>query len=148
MRFRIIAIVVAVAIAGAAACFFVLRTPADDSQLILGKWSVVKWDDYGNSQRRELIDGTEIEFTREKFRMLNSGGIPDNTYVLDSTKSPKWITLKEPIKSREGLGIYELSGDDLKICLETRAISVRPNAFESKHEPPNNMLFVLKRKKP
>jgi uncharacterized protein (TIGR03067 family) len=79
--------------------------------------------------------------------MLNSDEIPDCRYTLDATKSPKWITLHGE-KNRESQGIYDLSGDDLKICLKTKASPQRPNAFESNREPPNNTLLVLKRKKP
>jgi RNA polymerase sigma factor (sigma-70 family) len=74
------------------------------------------------------------------------------TFKLDSDKKPKAIDLQPAEDAKKTLlGIYELDGDDLKICICTADLIApgkqeRPAAFATK-EGSNTMLVVLKRQK-
>ncbi len=62
-------------------------------------------------------------------------------YKLDPTASPKTIDIIK--KDMVELGIYELEGDTLRICLAKDLR--RPTKFESKSETGRNALVTFKR---
>ena len=66
------------------------------------------------------------------------------SYKLDATKKPKWIDLTEGDKTT--LGIYELEGENLKICFPEGGKRERSTAFESKPNSVNDVLIILKAK--
>jgi uncharacterized protein (TIGR03067 family) len=71
------------------------------------------------------------------------------TFVLDPGKKPKTIDIKfteGPEKGNTSLGIYELDGDTLKICLTITAKD-RPTEFAAKAKSGHGF-EVLKREKP
>lgn len=89
----------------------------DDERKLLGSWKVVPLDSpephrLGYKMARILINTLQLEMNGEF-----------NAYRLDATKSPKQIDLP-------GLtGIYELQGDELRLCL-TIVPDVRPARIE------------------
>jgi len=77
----------------------------------------------------------------------------DDTFKLDPTKKPKQIDLtivNDKGKSMTWPGIYELKGDELKVCFpfpfegKFDKIAIRPTAFGSKRGG-NDVLEVYKR---
>ena len=67
------------------------------------------------------------------------------TYKLDVSKTPKWIDLT--VGGEKQAGIFELKGDDLKICSNEKSGGKRPTRFESKPDS-EHFLLVFKRAKP
>jgi hypothetical protein len=49
---------------------------------------------------------------------------------------------------KPSVGIYELKGDDLKICYPEAGNVERSTAFESKADSVNDIFIILKREKP
>lgn len=64
------------------------------------------------------------------------------TFTLDATKSPRWLDVEDATKGKE-LGIYEIKGDELKICT-AKTGGDRPKEFTSKATAETTLL-VFKR---
>jgi uncharacterized protein (TIGR03067 family) len=147
---------------------------ASDSDLILGTWRGVAAEVGGEAMPQELIDTVQptLTFTADKVIAKPQGRIPkpflemavskgvlpkeaasivekgtEGIYHLDPTKSPRQIdfTILGEIK-RTGLGIYQLDGDTLKVCLsiDPAKVDQRPNEFATK-EGEMRVLLTFKR---
>jgi uncharacterized protein (TIGR03067 family) len=127
----------------------------DDSKTDLdkmqGTWSIVSNEQDGQKAPAEQYKNTRILFDRDRYEVRQGDEIDEHgTIKLDASKSPKRLELK--IIKGEGagetqLGIYELDGDMLKLCVSVPPGSKeRPAALETK-EGSNALLMVLKRKK-
>jgi uncharacterized protein (TIGR03067 family) len=100
----------------------------------------------GNTHRL-VIEG-------DQFRLWcgneHGGSILIATFYLNSTKSPRQITLtpaKEPEKHEVYLGIYELDGDTLRLCFPvTEPWDPRPTEFKAE-KGDNREVYKLKRNK-
>ena len=71
------------------------------------------------------------------------------TIVVDPTTTPRTIDLKAVEGSEKGLileGIYEIKGDEMKLCVRGEPGADRPLEFATK-EGSKLVLFVLKREK-
>jgi hypothetical protein len=66
------------------------------------------------------------------------------TFVLDQTKQPKTITLRNA-RGETQLGIYQLVGNELQV-LVNHGGKLRPTSFKAKPAP-TTVLFVLEREK-
>ena len=64
-----------------------------------------------------------------KLTLLGKPKEQDATYKLDPTAAPKTIDIDEG-KGRTSLGIYDLDGDTLRICLAEGKAPVRPTEFK------------------
>lgn len=113
-----------------------------DIQKLQGEWETAASVVDGKPMRA-LGQGMKIEGDQLNYlfrgKVLTSG-----TIALDPKKKPKELTLtpSDPGKP-DSIGIYELDGDVLKLCLSADS---RPNAFES--NPGDRRMFaVYKRKK-
>jgi uncharacterized protein (TIGR03067 family) len=122
-----------------------------DREKIAGTWTVVLRESNGmkvevEELKRILVtfkaDGTfEVQRDGEKFA--------EGTSKIDPAKKPKEIDLT--VKSMDGeqrnvKGIYEIDGDDLKICTAGPSSQDRPKEFTGK-EGSGNILMAYKRKK-
>ncbi len=136
-----------------------------DSDRIQGKWLIVAVEAAGEKvPEKEIKDspGT-FTFTGDKLTQNIPGKMDESsTFKLDTTKKPKTITLTTQMEKRElingemkdskidvtTLGIYELDGDQLKICLNMPLLGPKdaPTDFKTSKDKPR-MLFVLKRDK-
>ena len=118
-----------------------------DGKAIQGNWKVVKIvlgeveTDVPGSDQRWII-------AADKITMKFDNRANTSTFSLDSTKDPKEIDLAEQkgttiLKTR---AIYELNGDDLRICITPGDGATRPKSFKpSKNEIIS--IIVLKREK-
>jgi uncharacterized protein (TIGR03067 family) len=115
-----------------------------DAEQIVGKWVVVDFhspavvEDRG--QRRKKVIVTEGTWSQQ----FQGDRFEDFEYFLDSSKTAKEITLIYTASNGRRLsvrGIYELTGDRLRLCLGSPQVvekdgkvdlveSVRPVAFE------------------
>lgn len=119
---------------------------AADKDKLQGYWKVEKAVRDGMEMPNEERDKLKLEFKGDKV-IPHEGDRTEEAaeFVLDETKKPKAIDIKPP-KGEEKLvkGIYELTGDTLKICF-ARA-GERPTEFSS--AAGSKMMFIqLKRAK-
>jgi RNA polymerase sigma factor (sigma-70 family) len=128
--------------------------PATDEAKLQGTWEVVELIKGGiKVMPTAALRGT-IEFKGDGFRfVLAPDGMAEVTRTaatcsLDPERSPKAIDLvltEGPQKGKTMLGIYESSGDELKLCLADSLTAVRPTTFEAGEG--ELVLFKLKRAK-
>jgi len=121
--------------------------PANDQKALQGKWNVVSWLEDGKEETaRELRDVKltmvfqDNKFIFESFNLEHNQTVTSEaTFAVDPSKTPKEIdiTLK---KEGKKLCIYELKGDDLKICMPGGK-NERPTHFKAA----NDRILTLKR---
>src|SRR5262245_13101720 len=111
-----------------------------------GEWVATSIEVNG---KRAALEGTRLEFKGDAvvLRHEDNKGMPDEgTYKTDSKKSPKHLDIT--IKKKTLHGIYEVKGEELKVCFETgEKPENRPTKFATNPEKEESLL-VLKRKKP
>lgn len=119
---------------------------ADDRQLLQGIWKAVGLESGGQAAPEHAYSGTLITFDGDKFILKERGHAPNAMDVrIDPTKSPRTIDItatEGPSKGLALLGIYELSGDDLKICFSIG--KARPAKLATTADEETEM-FTLKR---
>jgi uncharacterized protein (TIGR03067 family) len=75
--------------------------------------------------------------------------IEEGTFKLDAGKEPRKIDLAITTgndKGKDQLGIYQLTGDMLKVCFAAPGSKDRPTEFASKANP-RTLIVVLQREK-
>ena len=117
-----------------------------DHEKIQGTWKVVSAEDSGGKAPDEAIKNLKLVVTKDKITYKFGDKPTEWSYKLEATKKPKWIDLTEGDQTT--LGIYELEGDNLKICFPEGRKGERSTAFESKPNSVNDILIILKREKP
>lgn len=122
-----------------------------------GTWTLIKME----------VEGKSLLEKREKAKLVIKDGkvtsdakeAPEDglelSKILDPSKKPKQITVPnflggDPKKGVTAIGIYELNGDELRICVEgvetanlKKREKERPTAFDSQQ----GLLLVFKRVK-
>ena len=131
-----------------ASAMLVLAQPGEettkDAKKMQGEWQVVKASRGGRELPAEIREKMKITFGKGKVTVSDGQRDEDATFTLDPTKKPKLINISgQKGGDNKVSGIYELSGDSLKIAW-TQPGGERPTAFKS-GEGIN--LLVLKRKK-
>lgn len=123
--------------------------PADDRKQILGTWTIVSILDGGEIVPKEAHAGSYIEITGDKLRVVSPERVKESSYILDPAKSPKWLDLTTGASKKRSLGIYELSGDELKISVNDGSKDApRADGYEWEPNSPNAQVMVLKRRVP
>ncbi len=108
-----------------------------------GTWSVVSMADRGKTLPKSATQGVRFVFSGDKLTMrVLEKVIAETEFTADATHSPP--TIRMTYAGNPTLGIYQLDGDDLKICLSGSA-DEGPTKFASEADSPNRMLIVLKR---
>ena len=128
------------ALAIVAFCFLVGADDASDDakkdmKLLEGEWSLESGQDNGNQipefitkTTRQVLSGGETKIS------MNNQQAGAAKLKIDPTKKPKQITYTHtdgPNKGKVQVGIYELKGDDLKLCLAAPGVKERPKEFEA-----------------
>jgi len=109
---------------------------AKDEEAIQGTWVVTSAELDGIAVKASI--GDAFIFTKGKVTIETKVKKSDPVgYILDPKKPLKEIDIADTPAS---LGIYELKGDELKLCYEAK----RPTAFNSTE----GLLLTLKREKP
>lgn len=112
------------------------KAPSDADKL-QGKWKML----YTEQAGRKDDDVMALIFEKDTLKLQKDDRITDNwTFKLDPSAKPKWIDVVERDKVMKG--IYELDGDNLKICLREKG-DERPTRFESDNA--RVVVMVLKR---
>jgi RNA polymerase sigma-70 factor (ECF subfamily) len=121
--------------------------PKADTDKLDGTWAAVSREHGGKTMSEELVQKCKVVISGDKITLegLTNGrpeGI-DGTFKLDPTAKPKAIDLHFP-DWVDTVGIYELDGDSLKLCIVESMGNTRPTEFKGTGK---RFLMVLKRAK-
>ncbi|HXR05836.1 MAG TPA: TIGR03067 domain-containing protein [Candidatus Acidoferrum sp.] len=107
--------------------------PADDAKAIEGNWRPVKGELGGQPMTDAVLQSIRLKLDNGKYEVL-AGNQPDRgTYTLDSTSTPKSLTItgtEGPNRGKTFPAVFELSGDTLRICYDLSGAK-RPTEFKS-----------------
>lgn len=135
---------------------FATDDAGQDAELIQGTWKVVFLQEGGKKEPPpppaafEQL-GMRIIITKDKYTVKLKDLTDAKIYEIDPAKKPRWFDLAgvvAPGGNRIGpnLGIYELKGDDLKICFG-KSGQGRPTKFDPNEDPAVDVSLVLKRER-
>jgi uncharacterized protein (TIGR03067 family) len=136
---RIVTSFKAMALAAAALVFGTgTAVPADDKEAksLNGRWQVVSQSTDGKEDVIPKEGGDMVTLNDGKYTIKEGDkDICKGTFKLDSTKTPMSIdkTMSEgDDKGKTALGIYKLTGDEVKVSWSRAGETDRPAGFESK----------------
>ncbi len=145
MRFVLPVFAVAVAVTGCLPA----ADPAKDKDAILGTWKIEKLDTGGaGGPSKEDLETMRFIFNKDgKMAMVagSPGEKKEGEYKTDPAAKVKTIDLVRG--DRVQLGIYELDGDTLKICMTEGGQKDAKRPTEMKPDGKNVAVFTLKRMK-
>jgi uncharacterized protein (TIGR03067 family) len=125
------------------------RVFADDAKEALqGVWAAQSMEADGRSAPPKVVEKMQYTFKGDK--LLIRGNFANDreeeaSYEIDADKSPKYFQFTPPRAPKPVLGIYELKGDELKICLRHGSSSKgRPTEFASK--PGSEQILIVFKK--
>lgn len=99
-----------------------------------GAWTFESVETGGKKLSAELFKGITVNFEGDKYTVKKGDEVVEAaTQKLDPSKSPKTLdsTVTDgPNKGMVILGIYEISGDTLKVCFDS-AGKKRPTEFKT-----------------
>jgi uncharacterized protein (TIGR03067 family) len=107
-----------------------------DQDKIQGTWEVVEFIANGTTVPQEVRTKLHVVIKGDKIQLTGfGGGIDKREYVfkLDPTKKPKAIDAImqfDPYKGKTLPGIYDLDGDNLKLCMPNGSTTERPTEFK------------------
>ena len=116
-----------------------------DVKNIQGTWQVTYSEDSGRVAPDEMLKGLQMIFDETTMTMDLRGRKNDSTYQIDPSNDPKTIDMKN--NGRTSLGIYDLQGGTLRICL-SEGSDKRPTAFDSQPNSANDVVIIMKRVDP
>jgi uncharacterized protein (TIGR03067 family) len=126
--------------------------PMDDPrQSLLGVWVGQSMEADGKPVPEATAK--RMRFTFKDDRLLIRGNFEDDrevacTYKLDAAKSPKHLEFTPENEDKAVLGVYDVNGDELKICMRhASSPGGRPNQLATQ---PNSrlILVIFKKQKP
>lgn len=113
-----------------------------------GEWSAVSMEVGGMPLPETFVKSVKLVNTDGEY-LVKAGKDDKGTVSVDPSKKPKTMTIKGtegPNKGKTMLCIYELNGDELKICYDLSGAEF-PKEFKSEKGKPNLMLAVYKKSK-
>ena len=130
-------------------CLYAAKPDAEGHDAkIQGTWRVETLADGGRMLPADSLKKLTVDINKTTIALkLGDKTLMELNYKL--TEAVNWINLTDVkgAKSKVYRGIYELEDDVLKICY-TKKPKERSNAFESKPDSVNEILFVLNRDQP
>src|SRR5258708_5895739 len=120
-------------------------------ETLQGTWVLVSAERDGKKLSEDEVKKTKITFKGETYVFPDASGIATSQkggIKVDPGKTPKWMDSKatnDAAKGELSLGIYEIAGDDYKVCFAPPGKN-RPNEFSSKPGS-GQILQVWKREK-
>ncbi|MBN9522736.1 TIGR03067 domain-containing protein [bacterium] len=116
-----------------------------------GTWEVVKLQVAGADVTEFLKDAdATMTFKGNTYAFEAKSEREKGTFKFDAKAKPATIDLmitEGRGKGKTQLGIYQLDGDTLKLCMADEGAKERPTKFVSAKDAPEMVLFTLKRKK-
>jgi RNA polymerase sigma-70 factor (ECF subfamily) len=122
--------------------------PKADNDKLDGSWVAESREHGGKKMSEELVRKCKVVISGDKITLvgLTNGSKEDGiegTFKLDPAGKPKAIDIRFP-DWVDVVGIYELDGDSLKLCIVESAGNNRPTEFKGTGK---RFLMVLKRSK-
>lgn len=119
------------------------KKPTKDEDKIVGTWQMVSGEKGGQQAPEKFVQSFRLTFKGEGKLSATAKGNKeeDGTFKLDAGKKPRQLEISIDGKTLEG--IYELDGDNLKLCLGE---GERPSEFKSPVGS-KTMVMLLKREK-
>jgi uncharacterized protein (TIGR03067 family) len=107
--------------------------PDDDKELLKGTWTVVKGVEDGKPHEETKNAKFTFKEDRLLLKLVDEPRAMEATFVLDPTKKPKHIdiTVKDGDATLTAVGIYEIEGDKLRLCVAEPDGPGRPTEFKS-----------------
>ena len=106
-------------------------------------WTVMSIQHDGQKLPQSNLKGLRFVFKDSTLTMrIAERVLAESDYEVDRSKQPQRIRMT--YAGQPTLGIYQLDGDDLKICLSGSA-DAQPDRFASKANTANRMLITLRR---
>ncbi len=120
-----------------------------DSQEMDGTWKPLSAELAGKPWPQQILDKMELIVKGDQYTVHVGEQSDEGTVKRDPTKSPKTMDIsgkKGPNEGKTFLVIYELKGDDLRVCYDLSGKS-RPTEFATKPDTPL-FLVTYRRAKP
>src|SRR5262249_30071322 len=115
---------------------------------IQGSWIVQSVVDRGKMLPPEKIKGIKFVFSEDKLTMVvPTGDKKESRFKADLRANPKTIDivpLDGPQKDKTVPGIFELTGETLKLCLPHQPTKQRPTKFEAPEGSDLNVIVLKK----
>jgi uncharacterized protein (TIGR03067 family) len=124
------------------------QTVKKEHEQLQGNWSFVQAEHDGHKSSQDKLKALKLSIGADKLTLRGDKGM-EYAYKIDPAKKPKIIDVTPSDGPDKGMvlqGIYELNGDELKLCLSKPGRD-RPTEFVSK-ENTGLVLILLKREKP
>jgi uncharacterized protein (TIGR03067 family) len=113
-----------------------------DLDKLQGTWAVTAMEKGGEAAPKDVVEKITVTFKGNKIIMDGPLAAPKGeepvkpefTVKLDPAKKPKAIDttpLSGKFKGKTQMGIYQLEGDELKLCLPNQEVKERPSEFKS-----------------
>jgi uncharacterized protein (TIGR03067 family) len=99
-----------------------------------GTWKPLSAEFAGEKWSQKLLDAMKLILKDGKYTVEDGGQSDEGTVACDPAKSPKTMDIKGtngPNKGKTFLAIYELKGDELRICYDLSGKSY-PTEFATK----------------
>lgn len=99
-----------------------------------GTWRFTSLEVEGAAMPPHAYQHSAIVIDGDRFQMADGGATYEGSCQIDSAASPKTIDIRfvaGPEKGNTSLGIYEVQGDHLKVCLGFTGVP-RPTSFATK----------------
>jgi uncharacterized protein (TIGR03067 family) len=111
--------------------------PTADGRLIQGTWNLVRRESNGKAFPPEETNKVVLNVVGDRYLLrVPKSPAQARTFKLDPEKKPKWIDLTDAETKAVTPGIYEVSAEELKVCLAqpeapTGSPGKRPGGFDS-----------------
>src|ERR1700677_3786172 len=110
-----------------------------------GTWLLVSGEDNGQKMPEDMLKTIKAVIKGDKLSIYFGDKALEGTLSVDPSKKPKTMdTVMASDKKTTSLAIYELDGDNFKICVGTKG--ERPKEFTGKKDS-GCSLYVYKREK-
>ncbi|HTS27423.1 MAG TPA: TIGR03067 domain-containing protein [Bryobacteraceae bacterium] len=114
-----------------------------------GTWYVASLEVDGQQMPAAMLSGARVVVKGDRFESLGMGAVYEGKMTLDAEASPKSFDMTftaGPEKGNQALAIYEVDGDEWKLCMTTRG-GARPTRFGTAPGT-GHALEILKRGQP
>lgn len=133
-------------------CPLISATDADDDnerRQLQGVWLAQSMESEGKAAPKFIVERMRFTFRGDKLFVkgnFRDGREEECTFRVDPSKSPKHLDFTPPKKQSPVLCIYDVDGDQLKICFRhARSDAGRPTEFATKAE--SQLVMIVFKKK-
>lgn len=124
---------------------------SNPAKSLQGTWDVVSLTVNGKDVPADELKGLQVVLTKTTMALTSPDKDKRREFTLrvDAAKKPAHfdtVALDGPFKGQTNPGIYQLDGDDLKLCVPNDKTDQRPKEFSSP-EGKKLVLLLLKRAK-